>query len=76
MLFARGGLSVALAFVASLAVSAVDLILLWAVFAAIVTGGFSGIVTFLSSGAWVSVIARLMALVGFLAALVSLFRRS
>ncbi|WP_243626516.1 hypothetical protein [Candidatus Cryosericum septentrionale] len=76
MLFARGGLSVALAFVASLAVSVVDLILLWAVFAAIAAGGSSGLGTFLSSGAWVSVTAMVMVLVGFLVALVSLFRHS
>jgi len=76
MLFARGGLSVALAFVASLAVSAVDAMLLWAVFVAISAGGSSGIAAFLSSGAWVSVIAMLIVVVGFLAALVSLFRRS
>src|SRR5450830_71529 len=76
MLFARGGLSVALAFVASLAVSAVDVKLRWADFAAIAAGGFSGIGTFLSSGAWVSVIAMVVVLVGFLVALVSLFRRS
>ena len=76
MLFARGGLSVALAFVASLAVSAVDVKLRWADFAAIAAGGFSGIGTFLSSGAWVSVIAMVVVLFGFLAALVSLFRRS
>ncbi len=76
MLFARGGLSVALAFVASLAVSAVDVMLLWADFAAIAAGGFSGIATFLSSGAGVSVIAMFIVVVGFLAALVSLFRRS
>ena len=76
MLFARGGLSVALAFVASLAVSAVEVMLRWADFAAIAAGGFSGIATFLSSGAWVSVIATVVVLFGFLAALVSLFRRS
>jgi hypothetical protein len=76
MLFARGGLSVALAFVASLAVSAVDAMLLWAVFVAISAGGSSGIAAFLSSGAWVSVIAMLIVVVGFLAALVSLFRHS
>ena len=76
MLFARGGLSVALAFVASLAVSAVDAMLLWAVFVAISAGGSSGIAAFLSSGAWVSVIAMLIVVVGFLVALVSLFRRS
>jgi len=45
-------------------------------FAAIAAGGFSGIATFLSSGAWVSVIAMVVVLFGFLAALVSLFRRS
>src|SRR5450830_1877310 len=76
MLFARGGLSVALAFVASLAVSAVEVMLRRADFAAIAAGGFSGIATFLSSGAWVSVIAMVVVLFGFLAALVSLFRRS
>jgi len=76
MLFARGGLSVALAFVASLAVSAVDAMLLWAVFVAISAGGSSGIAAFLSSGAWVSVIAMFIVVVGFLAALVSLFRHS
>ena len=76
MLFARGGLSVALAFVASLAVSAVEVMLRRADFAAIAAGGFSGIATFLSSGAWVSVIATVVVLFGFLAALVSLFRRS
>ncbi|RIE09153.1 zinc-ribbon domain-containing protein [Candidatus Cryosericum hinesii] len=76
MLFARGGLSVALAFVASLAVSAVDAMLLWAVFVAISAGGSSGIAAFLSSGAWVSVVAMVVVLVGFLVALVSLFRHS
>jgi len=76
MLFARGGLSVALAFVASLAVSAVEVMLRREDFAAIAAGGFSGIATFLSSGAWVSVIAMVVVLFGFLAALVSLFRRS
>jgi hypothetical protein len=76
MLFARGGFRVALAFVMSLAVSVLDLTLLWAVFKAVKASGFSGIATFLSSGAWVSVIAMVVVLFGFLAALVSLFRRS
>jgi len=76
MLFARGGLSVALAFVVSLAVSAFDLTLLWAVYKAVSAAGSSGLATLLSSGAWVSVIAMVMVLVGFLAALVSLFRRA
>jgi len=76
MLFARGGFRVALAFVASLAVSVLDLTLLQAVFKAVNASGFSGIATFLSSGALVSVIAMVVVLVGFLAALISLFRRS
>jgi hypothetical protein len=76
MLFARGGLSVALAFVVSLVVSAVDLIFLWGVFADINAGGSGGIAAVLSSGAWVSVIAMFIVLVGFLVALVSLFRHS
>ncbi len=76
MLFARGGLVVALAFLASLAVSALDLTLLWAVFAAVAAAGFSGLTMLLSSGAWVSLIAMVIVLVGFLAALVSLFRHS
>jgi hypothetical protein len=76
MLFARGGLSVALAFVVSLAVSVFDLTLLWAVYKAVSAAGSSGLATLLSSGAWVSVIAMVIVLVGFLAALISLFRRS
>jgi hypothetical protein len=76
MLFARGGLSVALAFVVSLAVSVFDLTLLWAVYKAVFAAGSSGLAALLSSGAWVSVIAMVMVLVGFLAALVSLFRRA
>jgi len=76
MLFARGGLSVALAFVVSLAVSVFDLTLLWAVYKAVSAAGSSGLAMLLSSGAWVSVIAMVMVLVGFLAALISLFRRS
>jgi len=76
MLFARGGLSIALAFVMSLAVSVFDLTLLWAVFKAVNASGSSGLAMLLSSGAWVSVIAMVMVLVGFLAALISLFRRS
>lgn len=76
MLFARGGFRVALAFVMSLAVSVLDLTLLWAVFKAVTAAGSSGLAMLLSSGAWVSVIAMVVVLVGFLAALVSLFRRS
>jgi hypothetical protein len=76
MLFARGGLSVALAFVMSLAVSVFDLTLLWAVYKAVSAAGSGGLAMLLSSGAWVSVIAMVMVLVGFLAALVSLFRRA
>ena len=76
MLFARGGLRVALAFVMSLAVSVLDLTLLWAVFKAVIASGSSGLAMLLSSGAWVSVTAMVVVLIGFLAALVSLFRRS
>ena len=76
MLFARGGLRVALAFLVSVAASVLDSTLLWAVFKAVAAAGSGGLATLLSSGAWVSVIAMIMVLVGSLAALVSLFRRS
>jgi len=76
MLFARGGRVVALAFLASLTVSVLDLTLLWEVFAAVAAVGLSGLTTLLSSGAWVPLVAMLMVLVGFLVALVSLFRHS
>jgi hypothetical protein len=76
MLFARGGRRVALAFVVSLAVSTLDLTLLWVVSKAVAAAGFSGLAVLFSSGAWVSLLAMVVVLVGFLAGLLSLFRRS
>jgi hypothetical protein len=76
MLFARGGSGVALGFFASLCVSILDATLLLAVYRAVTAAGIQGFLTLLSSMAWVSVIAMVLVLVGFLAALVSLFRRS
>lgn len=76
MLFARGGRRVALAFVVSLAVSTLNLTLLWVVSKAVAAAGFSGLAVLFSSGAWVSLLAMVVVLVGFLAGLLSLFRRS
>lgn len=76
MLFARGGLSVALGFLASLCVSILDVVLLMAVFKSVTASGGQGFQTLLSSMAWVSVIGMILVLLGFLAALGSLFRRS
>jgi hypothetical protein len=76
MLFARGGLSVALGFLASLCVSILDVVLLLAVFKSVTASGSQGFQTLLSSMAWVSVIGMILVLLGFLAALGSLSRRS
>jgi TRAP-type C4-dicarboxylate transport system permease small subunit len=76
MLFARGGLSVALVFFASLCVSVFDVTLLLGTYQSVTAAGSQGFQTLLSSMAWVSVIGMVLVLVGFLAALVSLFRRS
>jgi len=76
MLFARGGLSVALGLFASLCVSILDVMLRLAVFKSATASGSQGFQTLLSSMEWVSVIGMILVLLGFLAALGSLFRRS
>lgn len=76
MLFARGGLSVALALFASLCVSILDVVLQLAVFKSATASGSQGFQTLLSSMEWVSVFGMILVLLGFLAALGSLFRRS
>ena len=75
MVFARGGLNVALGFLASLCVSILDAVLLLAVFKSVAASGMQGLQTLVLSMAWVSVIAMILVLLGFLSALVSLFRR-